>query len=107
MQAKELFKLLVREQLGPLFLGQGQRHGSGCKRRGPDPGRGADEQRLGDPLRVSWGTMLEFAFGAGAASIGAWWWLVPPGVAIVLVVLAFTMCGYALDEVINPSLRER
>lgn len=62
---------------------------------------------LGDPLRVSWGTMLEFAFGAGAASIGAWWWLVPPGVAIVLVVLGFTMCGYALDEVINPRLRER
>jgi peptide/nickel transport system permease protein len=62
---------------------------------------------LGDPLRVSWGKMLEFAFGAGAASIGAWWWLVPPGVAIVLVVLAFTMCGYALDEVINPRLRER
>jgi peptide/nickel transport system permease protein len=62
---------------------------------------------LGDPLRVSWGTMLEFAFAAGAASIGAWWWLIPPGVAIVLVVLAFTMCGYALDEVINPRLRER
>jgi peptide/nickel transport system permease protein len=62
---------------------------------------------LGDPLRVSWGTMLEFAFGAGAASTGAWWWLIPPGVAIVLVVLAFTMCGYALDEVINPRLRER
>lgn len=62
---------------------------------------------LGDPLHVSWGTILEFAFSAGAASAGAWWWLVPPGLAIVLVVLAFTMCGYALDEILNPRIRER
>jgi peptide/nickel transport system permease protein len=62
---------------------------------------------LGDPLSISWGTILEAAFNAGAASAGNWWWLVPPGVAIVLVVLAFTMCGYALDEVLNPRLRRR
>jgi peptide/nickel transport system permease protein len=62
---------------------------------------------LGDPLSISWGTILDFAFSAGAVSTGAWWWLVFPGVAIVLVVLAFTMCGYALDEVLNPRLRRR
>jgi len=62
---------------------------------------------LGDPFSVSWGTMLEFAFEAGSISLGAWWYLVPPGVAIVLVVLAFTMCGYALDEVLDPRLRSR
>ena len=62
---------------------------------------------LGDPLSISWGTILESAFNAGAASAGNWWWLVPPGVAIVLVVLAFTMCGYALDEILNPRLRRR
>jgi peptide/nickel transport system permease protein len=62
---------------------------------------------LGDPLSISWGTILEAAFNAGAATAGTWWWLVPPGVAIVLVVLAFTMCGYALDEILNPRLRER
>jgi peptide/nickel transport system permease protein len=62
---------------------------------------------LGDPLSVSWGTILDAAFSAGAATAGDWWWLVPPGVAIVLVVLAFTMCGYALDEILNPRLRER
>ena len=62
---------------------------------------------LGDPLSVSWGTLLEFAFRGGAATTGQWWWLVPPGLAIVLVVLAFTMCGFALDEVFNPRLRER
>ncbi|GIU99893.1 MAG: ABC transporter permease [Actinomycetota bacterium] len=62
---------------------------------------------LGDPLSISWGTMLEFAFDAGAATTGRWWWLLPPGLAIVLVVLAFTMCGFALDEILNPKLRER
>lgn len=62
---------------------------------------------LGDPLRVSWGSILEFAFNAGASTAGAWWWLLAPGLAIVLVVLAFTMVGYALDEILNPKLRSR
>jgi peptide/nickel transport system permease protein len=62
---------------------------------------------LGDPLRVSWGAMLELAFEAGASTLGAWWWLGAPGISIVLVVLAFTMCGYALDEIVNPRLRRR
>lgn len=62
---------------------------------------------LGDPLSTSWGTILEKAFGAGSAFSGQWWWLLPPGLAIVFVVLAFTMCGFALDEILNPKLRER
>jgi peptide/nickel transport system permease protein len=62
---------------------------------------------LGDPLSTSWGSVLDAAFSAGAATAGNWWWLVPPGVAIVLVVLGFTMCGYALDEILNPRLRRR
>lgn len=62
---------------------------------------------LGDPLRVSWGSVLEQAFDAGATTQGAWWWIGAPGVCIVLVVLGFTMCGYAMDEIVNPRLRER
>lgn len=62
---------------------------------------------LGDPLSISWGTILEFAFGKGAAVSGQWWWIVPPGLAIVLVVLSFTMVGYALDDILNPKLRAR
>ena len=62
---------------------------------------------LGDPFNVSWGTMLELAFERGSISLGAWWYLIPPGVCIVLVVLGFTMCGYALDEVLDPRLRSR
>lgn len=60
---------------------------------------------LGDATAISWGVVIEQAFSAGAMTNGYWWWLVPPGVAIVCVTLAFTMCGYALDEVLNPRLR--
>jgi peptide/nickel transport system permease protein len=62
---------------------------------------------LGDPTAVSWGRIIEQSFNAGALTSGWWWWLIPPGVAIVCVTLAFTMCGYALDEVLNPKLRAR
>lgn len=62
---------------------------------------------MGDPTRMSWGMMLHFAFEMGAVSFGAWWWLIPPGVCMVLVVLGFTFIGYALDEVLNPKLRRR
>jgi peptide/nickel transport system permease protein len=62
---------------------------------------------LGDPLTTSWGSLLENAFRGGATTLGAWWWIMSPGVCIVLVVLAFTFIGFALDEIINPRLRER
>jgi peptide/nickel transport system permease protein len=62
---------------------------------------------LGDPTRVSWGTMLDNAFSVGAITTGAWWYIVPPGVCVVLVVLAFTLVGQALEDVFNPRLRDR
>ena len=62
---------------------------------------------LGDPTRVSWGSMLEDAFDVGAMTTGAWWYIVPPGVCVVLVVLAFTLVGQALEEIFNPRLRRR
>ena len=60
---------------------------------------------LGDPTRVSWGSMLDDAFSVGAMTTGAWWFIVPPGVCVVLVVLSFTLVGQALEEVLNPRLR--
>jgi peptide/nickel transport system permease protein len=62
---------------------------------------------LGDPTRISWGTMLDSAFSVGAITTGAWWYIVPPGVCVVLVVLAFTLVGQALEDVFNPRLRDR
>jgi peptide/nickel transport system permease protein len=61
---------------------------------------------LGDPVRVSWGTMLHYAFVSGAAGRGAWWYLIPPGLGILFVVLGFTLTGHILDQILNPRLRE-
>jgi peptide/nickel transport system permease protein len=59
---------------------------------------------LGDPTRLSWGQMLNFAFRRGAMSAGAWWALVPPGLAIVWVVLGLTLLGNGLERAVNPRL---
>jgi peptide/nickel transport system permease protein len=57
---------------------------------------------LGDPLHVSWGTMLDNAFGSGAITLGAWWYLIPPGLCVVVVVLAFTLVGRTLEAIVDP-----
>lgn len=62
---------------------------------------------LGDPSAISWGRMLKSALDTGAITAGAWWYLLPPGIAIVIVVLSFTLCGRALETVLNPNLRAR
>ncbi|GAA3734908.1 peptide/nickel transport system permease protein [Spinactinospora alkalitolerans] len=62
---------------------------------------------MGDPTTVSWGGILQDARNAGAVSSGVWWYLLPPGLAIAVVALAFTLCGRALEAVFNPRLRGR
>jgi peptide/nickel transport system permease protein len=60
---------------------------------------------LGDPFQPSWGQLLDAAERVGAAGLGAWWYFVPPGAAVVLVVFAFTLLGNALDDILNPKRR--
>ncbi|MBB5643298.1 ABC transporter permease [Cryobacterium roopkundense] len=62
---------------------------------------------LGDPSNISWGSMLKTALDTGAATGGYWWYVLPPGLAIVVVVLSFTLVGRAMESVINPTLRGR
>jgi peptide/nickel transport system permease protein len=62
---------------------------------------------LGDFNNVSWGTMLNESYAAGSLTAGYWWWFIPPGLAIVFVCMGVTLCGYALDEILNPKLRTR
>ena len=59
---------------------------------------------LGDPTALSWGQMLNYAFGRGAMSTGAWWALVVPGFGIVWVVLGLTLLGQGLEQILNPRL---
>jgi peptide/nickel transport system permease protein len=62
---------------------------------------------LGDPSAPSWGQILNNAQEAGAPGLGAWWYIVPPAAGVVLVVLAFTLVGNALDDMLNPKGRDR
>lgn len=59
--------------------------------------------------RLSWGTMiwyLQTTFRASASG-EQWHAILPPALAITLFCGAFYMLGRAMDEIINPRLRER
>jgi peptide/nickel transport system permease protein len=56
---------------------------------------------------VTWGTMLSYASESSAFENGLQYWILAPGLCIVVVVLGFTLLGYALDEILNPKLRRR
>jgi peptide/nickel transport system permease protein len=58
---------------------------------------------LGDPFQPSWGQILNAAQSSGAPGLGAWWYIAPPAVCVVLVILAFTLVGNALDDILNPK----
>ncbi|MFH0815802.1 MAG: ABC transporter permease subunit [Methanobacteriota archaeon] len=60
---------------------------------------------LGDPRTMSWGMMLNFVQHSNA--LANWWWLIPPGLCITLVCMAFFLIGRAFDEIVNPRLRKR
>ncbi len=60
---------------------------------------------LGDPTLVSWGSMLNRAFMRGAVTKGAWWYLIPPGVALAWVTLGLVLVSNAVQEIINPRLQ--
>ena len=57
---------------------------------------------LGNPLAPSWGSILDGAFTSGAMTVGAWWYVLPPGLCVVAVVLAFTLVGRALEDIVDP-----
>ncbi len=62
---------------------------------------------LGDPIQKSWGTVLYWAQVRGAFLTPAWlWWVLPPGLLIALASLGFALIGFALEQVINPRLRQ-
>jgi peptide/nickel transport system permease protein len=61
---------------------------------------------LGDPNKVSWGLMLHHAFNSGAIRV-AWWWVVPPGCSLMLLLVGCYLVGRAYEERVNPRLRGR
>jgi len=61
---------------------------------------------LFDPTVMSWGRMLHDA-EAVEGGIDKWWWWAPPGLCIALISVSFILIGYALDDILNPRLRQR
>jgi peptide/nickel transport system permease protein len=62
---------------------------------------------FGDSESVSWGYMLQDAFSSQALSRGQYAWFVPPGLCIILVVVAGFFISRGYEEVFMPRLRGR
>jgi len=61
---------------------------------------------FGDPETISWGYMLQDAYASQALSTGAYYWFIPPGVCIVLVVVAGFFISRGYEEILFPKLKE-
>ena len=61
---------------------------------------------LGPTNAISLGLIMQYSMMWGALQFGIWWWFVPPGLAITLIVGALYSMNVGLDEVFNPKLRE-
>ncbi len=59
---------------------------------------------FGDPSVITWGKMLQTAFVTGSLRT-AWWWVVPPGISIMVLVLSVFLLSLAYEEVTNPRLK--
>lgn len=60
---------------------------------------------LGNPTTPSWGAMIQSSLAGGAIFYHAWWAVLPPGIAVTVVVLAATLVGQGLEDSLNPRLR--
>lgn len=61
---------------------------------------------FGPSDQVSWGYMLQDAYGSQALSRGDYFWFVPPGVCIVLVVVAGFFISRGYEEILFPKLKD-
>jgi peptide/nickel transport system permease protein len=61
---------------------------------------------LGDPNHLSWGLMLNQSFVTGSIR-HAWWWVVPPGAALMVFLVGLYFMGRGFEERANPRLREK
>lgn len=58
---------------------------------------------LGAAEMISWGTMLQLTFTTGAIR-SAWWWVLPPGLSITAMVVAFFYISRGIEDITNPVL---
>jgi len=61
---------------------------------------------FGDPRAISWGYMLHDAYVSQALSRGSFGWFIPPGICIMLMVMAGFYIGRGSEEILYPRLRK-
>ena len=61
---------------------------------------------LGDPSIPTWGQILENGFRTGGVYIGYWWWILPPGILIVLTAMIFVFIAIAFEPIVNPKIKK-
>jgi peptide/nickel transport system permease protein len=59
---------------------------------------------LWDTSIIDWGTMILNAYSQGGLALGLWWWILPPGIAVIGISLSLAMIGYSLEEKFNPRV---
>jgi peptide/nickel transport system permease protein len=62
---------------------------------------------FGDPHTISWGYMLQDAYVSQAMARQAYYWFIPPGLCIMLTVMAGFFIGRGFEEVLFPRLRRQ
>lgn len=62
---------------------------------------------FGDLSTPTWGREYATMQIEGANPPEAWWWMLPPGIAITILCVGFVFLGHAIDEIVNPRLRRR
>ena len=62
---------------------------------------------LGNPTAISWGKMLADAQNGGSMLFGHWWTILAPGIGIFLSVFAFMRLGLAIEEILNPRMKQK
>ena len=60
---------------------------------------------FGDPLSVTWGTMLHNAEKTGALNSGIWWEVLGPSASIIILGAGLTLINFSIDELSNPKLK--
>ncbi len=68
---------------------------------------GLDFIGLGPTKGISLGVILQQAVLWNAVQLGMWWWAIPPGLLIALLLTSLYVINTGLDEVLNPRLRRQ
>ena len=61
---------------------------------------------LGDPTSISWGMMLNSVFESGVIA-ESYWWVIPPIIGIVILIVSFSLLGTAVSDILEPGYKEK